>query len=73
MVNVQKSLMGASSEADFWHGENIDNAEKKSSKYCFWLFFSIFTNIAFGYFSQFLQKEFQQNSMKVKFSFKMLE
>ena len=35
--------MGASSEADFWHGENIDHAEKKSSKYCFWLFFSIFT------------------------------
>ena len=30
MVNVQKSLKGASSEADFWHGENIDPAEKKA-------------------------------------------
>ena len=32
MVNVQKSLKGVSSQADFWHGENIDHAEKKSSK-----------------------------------------
>ena len=30
MVNVQKSLKGASSQADFWHGENIDHAEKKA-------------------------------------------
>ena len=32
MVDVQKSLKGASAEADFWHGKNIDHAEKKSSK-----------------------------------------
>ena len=32
MVNVQKSLKGASFKADFWHGENIDHAEKKRSK-----------------------------------------
>ena len=30
MVNVQKSLKGASSEADFWHGEKIDHPEKKA-------------------------------------------
>ena len=30
MVNVQKSLKGASSRADFWYGENIDHAEKKA-------------------------------------------
>ena len=30
MVNVQKRLNGASSKADFWHGENIDHAEKKA-------------------------------------------
>ena len=29
MVNVQKRLNGASAEVDFWHGENIDHAEKK--------------------------------------------
>ena len=28
-VNVQKRLKGASVEADFWHGENIDHDEKK--------------------------------------------
>ena len=32
MVNVQKRLKGASVEADFWHGENIEHVEKKSSK-----------------------------------------
>ena len=32
MVNVQKRLKGASVQADFLHGENIDHAEKKSSK-----------------------------------------
>ena len=30
MVNVQKSLKGASFKADFWHGEDIDHAEKKA-------------------------------------------
>ena len=30
MANVQKTLKGASVEADFWHGENIDHPEKKS-------------------------------------------
>ena len=29
---VQKRLNGASVKVDFWHGENIDHAEKKSSK-----------------------------------------
>ena len=29
MVNVQKRLNGASAEADFWYGENIDHDEKK--------------------------------------------
>ena len=32
MVNVQKRLNGASVRADFLYGENIDHAEKKSSK-----------------------------------------
>ena len=32
MVNVQKSLKGGSVKADFRQGENIDHAEKKSSK-----------------------------------------
>ena len=32
MVNVQERLKGASAEADFWYGENIDHFEKKSSK-----------------------------------------
>ena len=32
MANVQKMLKGASAEADFWHGKNIEHAEKKSSK-----------------------------------------
>ena len=32
MVNVQERLKGASVEADFWYGENIGLAEKKSSK-----------------------------------------
>ena len=31
MANVQKRLKGASVEADFWYGENIGLAEKKSS------------------------------------------
>ena len=31
-ANVQKSLKGGSVKADFWHGEKIDYAEKKSSK-----------------------------------------
>ena len=30
MVNVQKRLKGASADVDFWHGENIDHAEKKA-------------------------------------------
>ena len=30
MVNIQKMLKGVSMEADFWHGENIDPAEKKA-------------------------------------------
>ena len=34
MVFVQKRLNGASDKADFWHGENIEHVEKKSSKYC---------------------------------------
>ena len=32
MVDVQKRLKGASAEADFIYDENIDPAEKKSSK-----------------------------------------
>jgi hypothetical protein len=32
MVNVQKRLKGASVHADFWHGENIELVDKKSSK-----------------------------------------
>ena len=31
-ANVQKRLKGASVEADFWYGENIEHVEKKSSK-----------------------------------------
>ena len=30
MVNIQKRLNGASVKADFWHGANIDHAEKKA-------------------------------------------
>ena len=30
MANVQERLKGASVEADFWHGENIDHDEKKA-------------------------------------------
>ena len=30
MINVQKSLKGASSEAEFCYGENRDHAEKKA-------------------------------------------
>ena len=30
MINVQKRLNGASSEADFWHGENLDRPEVKT-------------------------------------------
>ena len=29
MVNVQKRLNGASAEADFWYGDNLDHVEKK--------------------------------------------
>ena len=29
MVNVQKRLKGASAEADFWYGDNMDHVEKK--------------------------------------------
>ena len=29
MVNVQKRLKGASAEANFWHGENIEHVEKQ--------------------------------------------
>ena len=32
MVNVQKRLKGASAEAGFWYGENIDHVKKKNSK-----------------------------------------
>ena len=32
VANVQKGLKGGSVKADFLHGENIDQAEKKSSK-----------------------------------------
>ena len=32
MVNVQESLKGGSVQADFLYGENIDHAEKKTSK-----------------------------------------
>ena len=32
MVKVQKRVKGASVEADFLHGENIDHEKKKSSK-----------------------------------------
>ena len=31
-AKVQKSLRGGSVKADFFHGENLDHAEKKSSK-----------------------------------------
>ena len=30
MVNVQKRLNGASAEADFWYGDNLDHVEKKA-------------------------------------------
>ena len=30
MVNIQKWLKGASAEAIFWYGENIDHVEKKA-------------------------------------------
>ena len=33
MVNVHKRSKGVSDEVDFWHGENLDHAEKKRSKY----------------------------------------
>ena len=32
VMDVQKRLKGASVRADFLYGENIDHAEKKSSK-----------------------------------------
>ena len=32
MVNVQKMMKGASFGADFLYEENVDSAEKKSSK-----------------------------------------
>jgi hypothetical protein len=32
IVDVQKRLKGASAEADFWYGDNIDHVKKKSSK-----------------------------------------
>ena len=32
MINVQKRLNGASAEADFWYGDNLDHVENKSSK-----------------------------------------
>ena len=31
-VKDEKNLNGASVEADFWHGDNLDHDEKKSSK-----------------------------------------
>ena len=33
MVDDQKRLNGASAEADFWYGDNLDHVEKKSPKY----------------------------------------
>ena len=32
MVNVQKRLKGASAEADFWYGKNMDHVYKKNLK-----------------------------------------
>ena len=32
MGNVQERLKGASVEADFWYGENIDHVEQKFLK-----------------------------------------
>ena len=32
MINVQERLKGASAEADFWYGENIDHFERKKLK-----------------------------------------
>ena len=32
MVNVQKRLNGASAEAGFWYGDNLDHVKEKSSK-----------------------------------------
>ena len=29
MVNVQKKLNGASANADFWYGDNLDHGGKK--------------------------------------------
>ena len=31
-TNVQERLKGASVEADFWYGENIDHVQKKNLK-----------------------------------------
>ena len=30
MINAQKRLNGASAEADFWYGDNLDHVEKKA-------------------------------------------
>ena len=32
IVNVQKRLKGASAEAEFWYGDNIDHVERKKLK-----------------------------------------
>ena len=32
MINVQERLKGATAEADFWYGENIDHVKKKKLK-----------------------------------------
>ena len=32
MVNVQERLKGASVEADFWYGDNLDHVGKKKLK-----------------------------------------
>ena len=61
MVNVQKRLNGTSSQAEFWHGENIDHAKKKCLSW--WNWTSKKTNIVFLFFSPILLKGFKQNSM----------
>ena len=48
MVNVQKRFKGASAEANFWYGENIDYVEKKAQNSEFhWNWTSKITNIVF--------------------------
>ena len=64
MVNVQKRLKGASAEADFWHGEYIDLAEKNGDFQWGPLQSEIEVVKSENWiFSQFLLKEFEKNSM----------